>query len=96
MSDFISSGWSLYVSGIVIFGLVYCAFVLVGAAQHKVVYDENGKVDATTGHVWDDDLRELNNPLPRWWLMLFVITLAFAVGYFFLRSEEHTSELQSH
>jgi len=84
MSDFISSGWSLYVSGIVIFGLVYCVFVLVGAAQHKVVYDENGKVDATTGHVWDDDLRELNNPLPRWWLMLFIITLAFALGYFYL------------
>jgi cytochrome c oxidase cbb3-type subunit 3 len=84
MSDFISSAWSWYVIAIVIFGLVYCAFVLIGAAKHKVVYDANGQVDKTTGHVWDGDLRELNNPLPRWWLMLFIITLVFAVVYFVL------------
>src|SRR5262249_10195647 len=34
-----------------------------------------------TGHVWDDDLRELNNPLPRWWLWLFVLTTVFALVY---------------
>ena len=84
MSDFISQGWSLYVAGIAIFGLVYCAFVLIGAARHKVIYDAQGNVDKTTGHVWDEDLRELNNPLPSWWLWLFILTLAFAVAYFFL------------
>jgi len=81
MSDFISSGWSWYVVGIVVFGLVYCALVLIGAAKHKIVYDAQGNVDKTTGHVWDEDLRELNNPLPRWWLFLFIFTLVFAVGY---------------
>lgn len=81
MSDFISSGWAWYVTAIVVFGLVYCAFVLIGAAQHKVVYDAQGNVDKTTGHTWDGDLRELNNPLPRWWLFLFIITLVFAVAY---------------
>jgi cytochrome c oxidase cbb3-type subunit 3 len=81
MSDFINSGWSWYVIGIVVFGLVYCAIVLIGAARHKVVYDAQGNVDKTTGHVWDEDLRELNNPLPRWWLVLFILTLAFAAGY---------------
>ena len=35
----------------------------------------------TTGHVWDEDLTELNNPLPRWWLWLFIITVAFAGVY---------------
>jgi len=35
----------------------------------------------TTGHVWDEDLTELNNPLPRWWLQLFYITIAFAFIY---------------
>jgi cytochrome c oxidase cbb3-type subunit 3 len=35
----------------------------------------------TTGHVWDEDLRELNNPLPRWWLWLFIITVAFGGVY---------------
>jgi cytochrome c oxidase cbb3-type subunit 3 len=84
MSDFISSTWSWYVIGIVVFGLLYCAFVLIGAAKHRVVYDAQGNVDKTTGHVWDGDLRELNNPLPRWWLMLFVITLVFAVVYLVL------------
>jgi cytochrome c oxidase cbb3-type subunit 3 len=34
-----------------------------------------------TGHVWDGDLEELNNPLPRWWLGLFVITLIFGAAY---------------
>jgi cytochrome c oxidase cbb3-type subunit 3 len=37
--------------------------------------------DNTTGHVWDEDLRELNNPLPRWWMWLFVITLVFSAVY---------------
>ena len=84
MSDFISSGWSWYVIGIVVFGLVYCALVLIGAAKHKIVYDAQGNVDKTTGHIWDEDLRELNNPLPRWWLFLFIFTLVFAVGYLVL------------
>jgi cytochrome c oxidase cbb3-type subunit 3 len=35
----------------------------------------------TTGPVWDEDLRELNNPLPRWWLWLFIITVIFAGVY---------------
>jgi cytochrome c oxidase cbb3-type subunit 3 len=34
-----------------------------------------------TTHVWDDDLTEYNNPLPRWWLWLFVITIIFGVAY---------------
>ena len=38
----------------------------------------------TTGHVWDEDLYELNNPLPRWWVVLFYATLAFSAGYLML------------
>lgn len=38
----------------------------------------------TTGHVWDEDLRELNNPLPRWWLWLFIISVAFGGVYLVL------------
>jgi cytochrome c oxidase cbb3-type subunit 3 len=37
--------------------------------------------DNTTGHVWDGDLREMNNPLPRWWVWLFIITIVFAAAY---------------
>ncbi len=35
----------------------------------------------TTGHVWDDDIRELNKPLPRWWLLTFYATILWAIGY---------------
>jgi cytochrome c oxidase cbb3-type subunit III len=38
----------------------------------------------TTGHVWDNDLTELNKPLPRWWLGLFVLTVIFGLVYFAL------------
>lgn len=34
-----------------------------------------------TGHVWDGDLEECNNPLPRWWLWLFIITVVFGAAY---------------
>jgi cytochrome c oxidase cbb3-type subunit 3 len=35
----------------------------------------------TTGHVWDGDVRELNKPLPRWWLYVFYATIVWAIGY---------------
>lgn len=35
----------------------------------------------TTGHVWDDDLAEYNNPLPAWWTYTFYVTILFAVVY---------------
>jgi cytochrome c oxidase cbb3-type subunit 3 len=35
---------------------------------------------ATTGHVWDG-IRELNTPLPRWWLWVFYATIVWSIGY---------------
>ncbi|MCX7672949.1 MAG: cytochrome-c oxidase, cbb3-type subunit III [Thiobacillaceae bacterium] len=35
----------------------------------------------TTGHVWDGDLQEYNNPLPQWWLYGFYVTILFALVY---------------
>jgi cytochrome c oxidase cbb3-type subunit III len=35
----------------------------------------------TTGHVWDGDLKELNKPLPKWWLYTFYVCVVWAVGY---------------
>ena len=37
--------------------------------------------DDTSGHVWDEDIREMNNPLPRWWVWMFVITIIFSLFY---------------
>ncbi|MBT9504746.1 MAG: cytochrome-c oxidase, cbb3-type subunit III [Burkholderiaceae bacterium] len=76
MSDFFSSGWSLFVAGSTILGLLLCLVLLIIASRRKVMANDN-----TTGHVWDEDLRELNNPLPRWWMGLFVLTVVFAGIY---------------
>ena len=38
----------------------------------------------TTGHVWDGDLQEYNNPLPRWWIWGFYASVAFAIVYWFI------------
>ena len=48
------------------------------ADQHKDIDSVTGL--PTTGHEWDG-LRELNTPLPRWWLWLFYITIVWSVGY---------------
>ena len=37
-----------------------------------------------TGHFWDDNLRELNNPPPRWWMIAFWAAIIWWVGYGFL------------
>ena len=76
MSDFFSSGWSIYIAAATIIGLVACLALLFGAARRRVMAGDN-----TTGHVWDEDLRELNNALPRWWMWLFVITVVFSFAY---------------
>ena len=76
MSDFINNGWSIYVAAVTVLGLAACLWLLLVASRRKVMAGDN-----TTGHVWDGDLRELNNPLPRWWMGLFVITVVFAALY---------------
>ena len=38
---------------------------------------------ATTGHQWDD-IKELNTPLPRWWVITFYLCIIWAVGYWFV------------
>lgn len=53
--------------------LMWLLFAVRGSSQ------DNG--EGTSGHVWDDDLTELNNPLPKWWLNLFVLTIVFGLAY---------------
>ena len=49
-------------------------------AEHKKEFDEVTGMH-TTGHVWDGDIKELNRPLPRWWLYTFYVCILWAVGY---------------
>lgn len=79
MSDFVSGGWSIYVAVATVLSILACLLLLIVAAKRKVMAADN-----STGHVWDGDLRELNNPLPRWWMGLFVITIVFSALYLVL------------
>ena len=77
MSDFTSEFWNYYVIGLVTLSIIACAVLLWISGTTKVI----SAADNTTGHVWDGDLREMNNPLPRWWVYLFIITVLFAFLY---------------
>jgi len=80
MSDFTSEFWSWFIIAIAGGGIVWLFYLL--NATGKTDAEENHGVP--TEHVWDEDLQELNNPLPRWWLLMFYITLVFAIGYLIL------------
>lgn len=80
MSDFNSSFWSNFVAIVSLVGILACLVLLWVTARKKSV----GSADNTTGHVWDEDLREMNNPLPLWWVGLFIITVIFGLSYLFL------------
>ncbi len=80
MSDFTSNFWSIFISAITLFGVFACLALLWISGKTKAMTDS----DNTTGHVWDGDLREMNNPLPRWWVGLFIITCVFALVYLYL------------
>ena len=80
MSDFTSSFWSIYVAGITAVSILACAILLWFSGKARAMTAN----DNTTGHVWDGDLREMNNPLPRWWVGLFIITIIFGVLYLVL------------
>ena len=77
MSDFVHSFWSHYIAWITLAGILACVVLLWLTSRKKLA----GSADNTTGHVWDEDLREMNNPLPLWWVGLFVITIVFALFY---------------
>jgi cytochrome c oxidase cbb3-type subunit 3 len=77
MSDFFNNFWSHYVTVLTIVSILACALLLWLTARVRA----KPGADNTTGHVWDEDLREANNPMPRWWMGLFVLTIVFGLGY---------------
>ena len=81
MSDFVNSFWSWYVAAISLVSILACALLLWIAGKAKVNAHSAAGSDNTTGHVWDENLSELNNPLPRWWMWLFILTVIFGLAY---------------
>jgi cytochrome c oxidase cbb3-type subunit III len=78
MSDFISPFWHWYVAGISLISILGCGVLLWSQGIERKA--KGAKVELH-GHVWDDDLTEYNNPMPRWWMWLFYITIVFGLGY---------------
>jgi cytochrome c oxidase cbb3-type subunit 3 len=79
MSQFTSGFWDIYVAVLALVSVIACGVFL----KSQSVRRKPGQVE-TTGHVWDGDLAEYNNPLPRWWSWLFYITVVFSLAYLVL------------
>jgi cytochrome c oxidase cbb3-type subunit 3 len=70
-----TAGWGIFVALLVLINVVGALWLLF-ATSRRAPQEED-----TTGHVWDEDLSEYNNALPRWWLGMFLLTVVFAAGY---------------
>ena len=77
MSQFTSSFWDFYIGVISVVSILACGVLLLAQSKRHVA----GGQAETTGHTWDEDLGEYNNPLPRWWMWLFWITIVFSLVY---------------
>lgn len=73
-----SGNWSLYIIVLTVVNVLGCFWIIRWTSKKKTGEATQGD---TTGHTWDDDLQEFNNPLPRWWLWLFYLTIVFAGIY---------------
>ena len=83
MNDFTASGVPWYIAAATVLGIIACGIFLWVQASRKVKLSLDA-TDNTTGHVWDEDLKELNNPMPRWWMGLFYMAVVFGLGYLIL------------
>lgn len=79
MSEFTDGFWDVYISLITVLSIVAC-----GALLWSQNVPRASAGTPTTGHVWDEDLAEYNNPLPGWWRWLFWLTIVFSVVYLVL------------
>jgi cytochrome c oxidase cbb3-type subunit 3 len=76
MNDFVNQFWNWYVILLVLVSIIACGVLLWTQSTPPA----GSRVD-TTGHVWDETLEEYNNPLPKWWMWLFYITVIFSLVY---------------
>ncbi|MFV8784383.1 cytochrome-c oxidase, cbb3-type subunit III [Microbulbifer sp. SA54] len=74
-----STFWSVWVIVLTLTNLALVTWVLF--ANRKVaVSDQDDPENRTTGHVYDG-IEEYDNPLPKWWFLLFILTLVFSAAY---------------
>ena len=70
--------WHWFVAAGTIVFTIWCIWIISWSAKQGPA---NVADDDLVGHKWDGDLEEWNNPAPKWWLYLYFITIAWAVGY---------------
>ena len=68
--------WSWYIT-ILTLGTIVALIWLIFATRKG---ESKGTTDQTMGHAFDG-IEEYDNPLPKWWFMLFIGTIIFAIGY---------------
>ena len=73
-----SNGWSWYVILGTVLSLLACFWLIVWTNRQR---QSDADIAESESHVWDENIRELNNPLPMWWLWLFIITIVLSAVY---------------
>lgn len=81
MADFISPFWHWFIIILTAGGIIGMILLLIWMSERPGQGEFKAK---PMGHVWDKDLQELNNPLPRWWANFFYITIIFSIIYLVL------------
>lgn len=76
MADFNDQFWNFFIVAVTLASILGLYLLIVWMSEGR----PPEKIE-TTGHVWDEDLADLNNPMPRWWLNMFLITLVWGVLY---------------
>ena len=99
-----TSGWSWFISIVSLANVAGMMWLLLANGRAA-----SGESSGNTTHVWDTDLTEFNNPLPRWWFWLFVLTTVWGLGYLvfypglgsykgalgWTQQQQHASEVQA-
>jgi cytochrome c oxidase cbb3-type subunit 3 len=70
--------WHWFIAGGTILFVIWCVWLISWSSKQGPA---NVADDEVVGHKWDGDLEEWNNPAPKWWLYLYFITIAWAIGY---------------
>ena len=70
--------WAWFVAAGTIVFVIWCVWLISWSAKQG---PQDKQDEELVGHKWDGDLEEWNNPAPKWWLYLYFITIAWAVGY---------------
>jgi cytochrome c oxidase cbb3-type subunit 3 len=73
--------WHIYIAAGTLLTIVFCGWLIAWSAKQG---PQNKGDEDLVGHVWDGDLEEWNNPLPKWWLYLFFLTIFWGLGYLVL------------